>query len=106
MIVMVLLNVVQLKKISGRGFMNWLQIAIYCGSVVWYSFCLLGLPFNWFFLGTSLVYIIAFGLECGEFAAYRIRKENQGKLFAFLLVLLAFLPVLLSQAILANILPF
>jgi len=101
MLIMIFLNAIQLKKLSGRGFMNWMQIMIYAGSIVWYVFCLVGiLPFNWFFLGTSLAYILAFTLEIWQCASNKDRE-----FIDTLLVVVAFIPVLLAQCILANVLP-
>lgn len=106
MLVLIGLNIIQLIRSSGKKVINWIQIAIYAGSIIWFVFCLVGLYASWFFFGTSIAYILAFAFECGQLSIKFSNKAEKKLGFDFLIVFMAFLPVIFSQAILANVLPF
>ena len=94
---MIIINAIQLKKAPGRDVMNWIQITIYGGTVIWYVFCLLGLQANWFLLGTSIGFLLALLLETWQCAA------NQNREFwDYLFLFIALVPMLLSLGLFSG----
>ena len=105
MIVLIIVQVIQLRKSSGRDVLSWFQFAIYCGTIIWYALCLTGLYAGWFFFITSIAFIVAFAAEFGNYVLKLKTGEKKERVFAFFAVCMAFLPVIISQAILANVIP-
>ena len=98
MIVLIVGNAIQIGTRKERKTLNWFQIIIYTGILIWYvTEVVKGVMSNYFFFTTSLLFLLSFSIELWQLIAKEKREFLDVVFF-----LISVIPIVLSIALLSG----
>jgi len=98
MIVLIVGNALQIGTRKERKILNWFQIIIYTGILIWYvTEVVKGVMSNYFFFTTSLLFLLSFSIELWQLIA----KEKR-EFLDIVFFLISGIPIVLSIALLSG----
>jgi len=98
MIVLIVGNALQIGMRKEKKILNWFQILIYAGILIWYvSEVIKDVMSNYFFFTTTLLFLVSFAIELWQF----VIKQNKDFL-EIVFFLVSAIPIVLSIALLSG----
>ncbi len=98
MVILIIGNALQIGTRKERKILNWFQIVIYAGILIWYvTEVVKGVMSNYFFFTTSLLFLLSFSIELWQLIAKEKREFLDVVFF-----LISVIPIVLSIALLSG----
>lgn len=98
MVILIIGNALQIGTRKERKILNWFQIIIYAGILIWYvTEVVKGVMSNYFFFTTSLLFLLSFSIELWQLIAKEKREFLDVVFF-----LISVIPIVLSIALLSG----